>query len=136
MGKIGEAIDAVDAEIKSVGQEIIDTQNKADDFNKRMIALEKSPELWQSSELEYSRLEKAIAACYTDKAALQQEKDQLRQKNGRLRLEIDRLRQEKFELLRRAPSAVAPVAPSGAKFDSLSLSRSFCFGLLLLTPDS
>ena len=125
--KIGEAIDAVDVEIKSVGQEIKDTQNKADDFNKEMIALEKSPELSESNKLEYSRLEMDKAECYTDKAALRQEEYQLRQEKDQLRQEKNRLRQEKFELLRPAPAAAAPVAPSGALFDSLSLCHAFFF---------
>ena len=120
--KIDKAINAVDAEIQKVEQIITHTENKAEDFNTQMIAIltrKKSPEMSASSQLEYSGLAVDKTACYSDKAALQQEKDQLR-------LDKDRLRQEKLELLRRAPSAAAPVAPSSALFDSLSISHPFC----------
>ena len=111
----GEAINAIDAEIKKVEQGITDDQNKADDLTKQMIAITmKSPELSESSKLGFSLLKDDKATCYTHKAALEQDKVRLRRERDRLRQEKNRLREEKLELLRRAPSAVAPVAPSGA----------------------
>ena len=96
----------IDAEIKNVGQKIEDTQNKVEAFQKLMNAIiEKSPEMSESNKLVYSGLKEDKAACYTKTAELQQKESQLRQ--------------EKLDLLRRAPPAAAPVAPSGALFDSL-----------------